>query len=193
MAFKLSAELSSRKVGLVGMKIILSFILFTMLGTEVLFDFEKGSDLSSWRIVDDVVMGGRSSGKFSLNDAGHSQFEGKVSLENNGGFSSVRYRPETIEVKKFSKVLLRIKGDGKRYQFRIKSNISNYYSYIHYFETSGEWETVELPFAEFYPTYRGRNLDMPNYDGQFIDEISVLIANSKPQSFQLALDHISLK
>ncbi len=56
-----------------------------------LFNFDSKSDISNWRIVDDVVMGGRSNGAFKINDSGNGIFLGDVSLENNGGFSMVQY------------------------------------------------------------------------------------------------------
>ena len=58
----------------------------------ILFDFNIKSDISNWKVVDDVVMGGRSNGNFELNKNGYGVFSGNVSLENNGGFSSLRYR-----------------------------------------------------------------------------------------------------
>mgnify|MGYP001794145454 CR=1 FL=1 len=61
------------------------------MNTHTLFDFKKDSSLAGWSIVDDVVMGGRSAGHFKINREGHGEFYGTVSLENNGGFSSVRY------------------------------------------------------------------------------------------------------
>lgn len=42
-------------------------------------------------------MGGKSSGDFYINESGNGVFEGFVSLANNGGFSSVRYR-ETFQI-----------------------------------------------------------------------------------------------
>lgn len=39
----------------------------------VIFDFKK-SDISDWKIVNDAVMGGRSSSKFYLNEEGHGYF-----------------------------------------------------------------------------------------------------------------------
>jgi len=42
----------------------LLFIIFILIPMEsmVLFDFNTTSDLSKWRVVNDVVMGGRSNG-----------------------------------------------------------------------------------------------------------------------------------
>ena len=65
-------------------------ILFTSMQAQVIFDFNKKSDLQDWIIVNDVVMGGRSSSTFKLDEDGLGVFEGNISLENNGGFSSLR-------------------------------------------------------------------------------------------------------
>ena len=106
-----------------------------------IFDFTPTSDVTGWRIVDDGVMGGKSAGSFRLSEEGHGIFQGYVSLENNGGFSSLRYRFSGKQVGQFSKVAIRLKGDGKRYQFRLKADVYDRHSYIQYFETSGEWQT----------------------------------------------------
>ncbi|MDP5121213.1 MAG: CIA30 family protein [Spirosomaceae bacterium] len=172
---------------------LLLAMLFTTTNPALIFDFDKEVSLQNWQVVDDVVMGGRSSGKFTLNDDGHGVFSGKVSLENNGGFSSVRYDfPEKKSVKGFTKVIITLKGDGKDYQFRIKAKSNDYYSYIAAFKTSGEWEKVEISLAEMYPSFRGRTLDMPNFESDFIEELRFLIGNKKPQSFELIIDKIEL-
>lgn len=159
----------------------------------VLFDFEKGSDLANWNIVDDVVMGGRSDGGLRINDEGHAVFQGKVSLENNGGFSSLRYNFRQKKVAAYSNVVIRLKGDGKRYQFRVKSNRYDRHSYIYYFETTGDWQTIKVPLSEMYPTFRGRQLNMPNYPGKEMEEIAFLIGNKKAEAFSLEIDRIGLE
>lgn len=160
---------------------------------HVLFQFSKSSDIQKWIIVDDVVMGGRSSGTFKLNEDGHGVFEGKVSLENNGGFSSLRYSFDKQEVGGYSKVVIKLRGDGKNYQFRIKSNSRDYYSYITLFNTSGKWEEIEIPLKDMYATFRGRRLDMPNFSGDSFEEIRFLIGNKKKENFKLLIDRIELR
>lgn len=58
---------------------------------KTITQFNTFSNTNHWVIVDDVVMGGKSSGHFKI-DEGKGMFYGEISLENNGGFSSVRYR-----------------------------------------------------------------------------------------------------
>lgn len=158
-----------------------------------LFDFGQSDDLSDWYILDDTVMGGRSAGQMGITAVGHAVFEGTVSLENNGGFSSVRYRPEAISVMGYSQCVFRIKGDGKRYQFRIKAEPNQDYSYISYFETSGDWEIISMPIHDMYPQWRGRKLNLPNYSGELLSEISFLVGNKKAETFRLELDWMRME
>jgi hypothetical protein len=171
----------------------LIFLFLILQNTMTLFNFNTKSDIANWRIVDDVVMGGKSNGNFNLSENGHGLFKGRVSLENNGGFSMVQYKFDTKNVSGFSKVVLKLKGDGKTYQFRIKTNNNDDYSYVCSFGTSGNWETIEIPFASFYPAFRGRKLDMENYQGNQIQMIAFLIGNKKAESFKLEIDAILLK
>ena len=159
----------------------------------MLFDFNTKADIQKWIIVDDVVMGGRSSGKFSVNANGFGVFEGAVSLENNGGFSSLRYMLEKTPVKEFTKINIKLKGDGKNYQLRIKGNTRDYHSYIQAFETSGDWQEIEIKLKNMYPSFRGRKLDEPNFESDFIEELTFLIGNKKNETFKLLIDKIELK
>lgn len=169
-------------------------MIFLSTGSSTtIFDFNKSSSLRNWVVVDDVVMGGRSSGTFRLSEDGHGVFEGSVSLENNGGFSSVQHRFKRMNLGDHSKVVLKIKGDGKNYQFRVKANSRDYYSYVATFSTTGEWQEIEIPLEDMYPSFRGRKLRMSNFSDDHIEEIAILISNKKKENFQLVIDSIVLK
>lgn len=160
---------------------------------QVIFDFNNSSSLKNWYSVDDDVMGGRSNGNIKLSDEGHGLFEGKISLENNGGFSSVRYEFEQMAVSPADQIVFRIKGDSKKYQFRVKENSRTYYSYIFEFETTGDWEEILIPLKEMYPSFRGRKLDRPNFEHEQIEEITFLIGNKKEEQFKLLIDKIEIR
>lgn len=151
------------------------------------------SNVSNWQVVDDVVMGGTSNGNFQLNKDGHAVFSGDVSLENNGGFSSVQYTFDALDITNYKTFCIKLKGDGNNYQFRLKKDQNDYYSYKKEFTTNGDWQTVKLQLTTLQPTYRGRSLDMPNFDSKSIEQLTFLIANKKPQSFKLLLDKIWLE
>ena len=164
-----------------------------MFQTTIIFNFSLDSNISNWKIVDDVVMGGRSNGEFRLSKEGHGEFYGNISLENNGGFSSVRYSFETVDSSNYSKFLIRIKGDGKVFQFRVKAHSKSRHSYIYKFSTTGEWQTIEIPFTEMSPSFRGNALDIPNYNGEQMEDVVFLIGNKKTESFKLLIDSIILE
>ena len=160
---------------------------------KTIIDFNNNSNISNWQVVDDVVMGGTSNGNFNLNKDGHAVFSGEVSLENNGGFSSVQYTFDALDITNYKTVCIKLKGDGKNYQFRLKKDQNDYYSYKTEFNTNGDWQTVKLKLASLQPTYRGRSLDIPNFNSNSIEQLTFLIANKKPQSFKLVLDKIWLE
>lgn len=168
-------------------------IILSSINSKIIFDFDKNSNIKDWIIIDDVVMGGESLSTFKLNEDGFGVFEGSVSLDNNGGFSSVRYRFQKTELKQFTSIVVKLRGDGKEYQVRIKSNYNDYYSYIMPFSTSGEWQEIKIPLKDMYPSWRGRRLNQPNFSEDLINEITFLIGNKKNENFKLLIDKIELK
>ncbi|MUP46326.1 CIA30 family protein [Gramella sp. BOM4] len=176
------------------MKNLIPFILLILYAMAwTIFDFQKGTDLGNWRIVEDQVMGGVSTGKFYLNVEGHAVFKGTVSLENNGGFVSVDYDMPKTEIGNHEFIAVRLKGDGKNYQLRVKNDDQVYYSYNYEFGTSGDWEEVNIPLEKMSPTYRGRSLNKPDFDHSHLDQLTFLIGNNKNEDFQLLIDKIELK
>lgn len=171
----------------------LTLLFYFTMNSIVLFDFTVKSNIDNWRVVDDSVMGGISSSQFFVDASGNGVFKGSVSLENNGGFCSVQHYPKPFSLKEKRIFSIRLKGDGKKYQFRVKSKRSNYYSYIYEFQTTTDWQTIEIPITDLYASFRGRTIEIPNYDGTSLEEIAFLVGNKKNESFQLLIDKIEVK
>lgn len=118
------------------------------------------SNLSNqkWQIVNDGVMGGKSNSQFQINSDGNAVFIGSVSLQNGGGFASVKNR-EPINLDGFQTVRLNVLGDGKKYSFRLQTGDSHNihpWSYEHRFDTKKDlWMEINLPIQDFKATYRG--------------------------------------
>lgn len=174
-------------------QLICLLILYASMSPKLIFDFNKTANIKNWIVVDDVVMGGKSAGTFSLSEEGHGVFKGHVSLDNNGGFSSVRYDLQKTTIDDCKLVVIKLKGDGKDYQFRIKSDTGSYYSYIASFATSGNWEQISIPLEGMYPSFRGRKLNSPNFSSDRIEEITFLIGNKRNEDFKLLIDNITLQ
>lgn len=159
----------------------------------VLFEFSTTSDFKKWRIMNDGVMGGVSESTFTQNKVGNAVFKGAVSLDYNGGFASVRYGFETLDISGAKTVKIRLKGDQKNYQCRVRNQQNESHIYKYEFETSGAWEIIEIPLQEMTPSFRGTRPNIPNYAAQELSEIGFLIANKKKETFDLEIDKIWLE
>ena len=163
------------------------------MSVNTIFNSTQKSAIQDWSILDDIVMGGKSASTFKIDANGCGVFKGSISLENNGGFSSVRYKLQKIEVKEYTKVILKLKGDGKNYQFRVKANSEDSHSFVALFSTSGEWQQIEIPLKKMYPSLRGRKLDEPNFEGESIEAVIFLIGNKTTEDFKLLIEKIELE
>ena len=116
-----------------------------------------------WRITNDGVMGGLSKGKVSFTDEGTMKFQGTLSLENNGGFSTVRSNTTSLDLSDAEGLAMRVKGDGRTYELRLTSD-ARYRSMGVSFKgefptTEGEWREVRVAFNDLKGSWRGRQLD----------------------------------
>lgn len=173
--------------------ILLSLSLHTTSTMKKIYTFSSQKNIKEWNIVNDGVMGGISKSSLVLTEAGHGQFSGHVSLANNGGFASIQLKTTIALAPENKFIVLRIKGDGKRYEFRLKGNSSQSESYVYPFATSGDWENIKLPISAFYPQFRGRKLDSPNFNFQSMEQLAFLIANKQEQDFEILIDWIALE
>ncbi len=162
---------------------------------KTLMDFEKNGAGSKWTAVNDGVMGGLSEGGPEVRD-GSLFFTGKLSLENNGGFSSVR-RAGKFDFSGKEMMKLRVKGDGRTYQLRLATNARLNGSAISYgaeFSTEdGKWTEVEIPFANLSPTWRGEKLDGPPLDISRVEEVGILIGDKKAGEFGIEVDWVAVE
>jgi NADH dehydrogenase [ubiquinone] 1 alpha subcomplex assembly factor 1 len=159
----------------------------------MLFDFSQQSDIKDWRIINDGVMGGLSRSEFEATKDSTAVFRGVLSLENYGGFASVRSGISKYDLGDYDGIELRIMGDGRRYQIRVRTD-SGYdgVAYKYEFDTAKDtWATIRAPFAEFVATFRGRIVkDYPLLDTAKIRQIGFLIADGQEGTFRLEIDSI---
>ena len=100
-----------------------SFIVLlgsTLLAEDrVLFEFATPAASRDWQTVNDGVMGGVSDGRFKINEGKTLEFSGALSLENNGGFASVRSRPKKLGLETGDVLIARLRGDGRDYTLNL--------------------------------------------------------------------------
>ena len=160
---------------------------------KILFDFQTATHYPAWQIVNDDVMGGLSTSRFQFLTNGGAVFSGAVSLENNGGFASVRSSPVRENLRGLDAFVLRVRGDGRRYKLTLRTE-SGFDTPIYQcaFPTQrGEWQEHRLLFKDFVPTFRGRVLThVPPLDPVKVTSVGFLISEKQEGPFQLELSWI---
>ena len=158
-------------------------------GELLLTDFTADTGDLGWYVVNDNVMGGRSDGDFEQ-QPGKLHFSGNTNT-NGGGFSSIRTRPMQLDLSNYAGIRLHVRGDGRRYTWRLTSNARWRGAQISYwadFDTrDGEWLTVDIPFSRFVPRFRGFELEGPELDSAQITGMGLMIYDNQDGRFELQL------
>ena len=184
-------------VSIISITLLISSITFLSWSTqnntmENRIDFSKSTEAQNWIIVNDSVMGGRSQSDLTIeNDM--LVFAGDLSLQNNGGFASIRriYSPlswnskETLEIK--------VVGDGRSYQFRLRTNRNaDGVAYVANFTTKkDEVQVITFEIKDFSPQFRGRKVrGAPDLNFSDIAQIGFMLADKHPGDFVLRISLI---
>lgn len=158
-----------------------------------LVDFAAPDAAQSWQAVNDGVMGGISDGKFTITDTKTLEFFGTLSLENNGGFASVRTKPTDLGIQAGDTVVVRVKGDGREYVLNLytKSRRMAFSYRAPLPTTKDEWTEVSVPLADFIPTAFGRRVQGmgPAVPDQ-INGLGFMLSDKKAGPFKLEVEWV---
>lgn len=185
------------------MKCSLLTILLLLLSVSVavaeddkfLFDFSGDQAAQQWQTVNDGVMGGRSEGEFQITEEDTLKFTGVLSLDNNGGFASVRSRPAKLKLQNDDTLVIRVKGDGRTYNVNlyVPTRLTAF-SYRLSFPTKKDtWTEVELPLKDFQTTWFGREVDDRPLEATKVNSLGILLGDKKAGPFELQVDWLKVK
>ncbi|MCU0709041.1 MAG: CIA30 family protein [Pirellula sp.] len=162
---------------------------------QVLFNFDNAEAVRQWQTVNDGVMGGRSDGRIKMTADKTMEFYGTLSLENNGGFASVRTRPRKLELRKGDTLIARVRGDGRQYNLNLYvPGRRTAFSYRADFETKkDEWIEIEFPLAGFEATSFGRVVPNQPLEPSEINGLGILLGDKKPGPFKLEVEWIQVR
>jgi uncharacterized surface protein with fasciclin (FAS1) repeats len=159
---------------------------------KVLATFEAEDSGKGWTSVNDSVMGGVSKGGFERTDRGTLLFKGNLSLENNGGFSSIRSNPKPMNLSGTEALSVRAKGDGRTYwlELRVKRQMRAS-SYRADFPTTAEkWEDVLIPIENFKLQAFGQLLPSEPLNLEDVESVGFTLADKKEGEFKLEIESI---
>ncbi|MEM6378490.1 MAG: CIA30 family protein [Bacteroidota bacterium] len=159
-------------------------------------DFGETGNAQDWMIVNDGVMGGLSRGEGFFTDSSL-VFQGEVSLDNNGGFASLRSAYQDFDLSTYDKVVIRCKSKGVQFAFTM--NIYRQF-YLPSFKkrisaSSEDWQIIELPLKEFYAYRLGRQLDY-KLDQENLEQIirlGFITDEKKYAPFKFEIDYLEFR
>ena len=178
--------------------LLVSVILFTSASfkgyamQDNVIEFSEADEINNWIIVNDTVMGGRSQAIARSQD-GYLHFIGDLSLLNNGGFASIRRIYNPIQWQQDGPISITVKGDGREYQFRLRTNrYMDGVAYVKNFVTSkDEWQTFTFQEQDFTAQFRGRLVrDAKALSFADITQLGFMLADKNPGTFELHLKKI---
>ena len=186
----------------VTLAVLIALSLFCMSSANAqtarsLHQFSSTQEAANWQIVNDGVMGGRSSSQATITTDGKLRFTGNLSLENNGGFASVRSRPngQLLGLAAGNSIVLRVKGDGRKYTFNLYTpERRTAFSYQMNFSTiNGQWTEVRLPVSQFVAHSFGRPIPSMRLNLSQVQAIGILLGDKRPGPFQISVDWINVQ
>jgi len=157
---------------------------------QMILDFTSTGTSLAWEAIDDRIMGGCSQSQPEYINATGLHFSGVVSLDNNGGFASIRSAEDDFNLAGHSGLMLRVRGDGKTYKLSLRTD--HFYDGVSYqvsFTTqAGTWQELRLPFADFTPTHHGVILTtVAPLDPARVKSFGLFIADRQAGPFELDL------
>ncbi len=179
--------------------VVLLMALFGQVATQQapqpLLDFAGPDTAQKWQAVNDNVMGGVSDGRFKITPDNTLEFSGRLSLENNGGFASVRTKPTDLAIRAGDTLVVRVKGDGREYVLNIytKSRRMAFSYRAPLPTTKDEWTEVSVPLDEFIPTAFGRRVQgMGPVEPDQINGLGFMLSDKKPGAFKLEVGWVKV-
>lgn len=161
---------------------------------KMLFDFSDTGKAPAWRSNNDGVMGGLSQGSAEVSKD-LMVFSGNLSLENNGGFSSVFQRLDQ-DLSAYDGIRLKVLGDGRTYQLRLQSDAmfrpGQPVNYGQEFSTEkDQWIEVFVPFSELRQSWRGLKLSGYRFNPSEIRRIAIMLADKQAGPFVLKVEWLA--
>lgn len=183
---------------------ILVLLLLILLGSFVmaeekppnLFDFTGADAAKDWQSVNDGVMGGISEGKFRITDKKTMEFFGTLSLENNGGFASVRTKARKLGMEKGDTVVAKVRGDGREYMLNLYLNKPMIaFSYRAPVQTKkDEWIEVKIQLDKFEATSFGRVVkDAGTVKPEDVNSLGFMLSDKKAGPFRLEVESVRVE
>jgi len=175
--------------------LLLIFTTFSIHAADFKIDFGISKDKTSdWVMISDNIMGGITKSTLEYQEDAL-KLSGNISLDNFGGFSSVKTKFKRIDLSAYKGIRIRYKSNNQKFAFTLEDTqnwtLPNYKGDF-FNQKPNEWETSTILFKDFKeyqigePT--GEKLEPERLRN--IVRIGVITTEKKEGPFSLEIDYI---
>lgn len=160
----------------------------------LIHSFDTPSSTQDWQPINDGVMGGVSVSQMRFDLAGYAVFEGNTSLENKGGFASVRSSHLDLGCADTVAYSLTVWGDGRTYKLnlRLDSGFDGVNYQAAFTPATGQWTQIVLPVTAFEPNFRGMAVPgAPLLRPEAVRQVGLMISDKQAGAFRLMVKTIA--
>lgn len=186
-------------IGRLAAAFVLFLLPFGARAQTKLVAFDGSTPEIRWFPLTDQVRGGRSTIDLKVTESGTATIEGKLTLIDGAGFSSVRAtrlaEPFVWDLSSASEIVFNARGDGRLYRILLKDRVAaqsgDSYNYEASFVSSPDFAEVRIPLRSFAPLRRGRPFPAPALDVREVVEIGLQLNDKIEGPFRLEIGAIS--
>jgi monofunctional biosynthetic peptidoglycan transglycosylase len=124
------------------------------------------------------------------------EFFGTLSLENNGGFASVRTKTKKLGLEKGDTLVAKVRGDGREYLMNLSvPTIRIAYNYRAVFQTKkDEWVEVKIPLDKFEATSFGQVVkNAGQVNPTSVNGLGFMLSDKKAGPFKMEIESIMVE
>jgi NADH dehydrogenase [ubiquinone] 1 alpha subcomplex assembly factor 1 len=179
-------------------KLILLLLCISALksfGQSSIIDFGNSTGKNQeWMLLSDNIMGGNTKSKIEYTN-NSVLLSGNISLDNYGGFSSIKTKYKSFDLSKFTAFKIKFKSTKQKFAFTLEDN-QNWtqpnYKYEFSAKKDDTWEEVTIYFKDFKEIIIGEptgNL-MKSKSLKNIVRMGIMTSEKKEGPFTLEVDYI---
>ena len=175
--------------------LVLGISALQSFGQSSIIDFGNSAEKNQeWKLLSDNIMGGVTKSKIEYTN-NSVLLSGNISLDNYGGFSSIKTKYKSVDLSKYNGIKIKFKSTNQKFAFTLEDNQDwTQPNYKREFSSKKDdtWEEVIIYFKDFQEIVIGETTGnmMKSKSLKNIVRMGIMTYEKKEGPFNLEVDYI---